>query len=381
MEKISVLYVCHAPNTLGGAVLSLVNLIDSVRNFVYPIVLVGAKGAVYDFLKQRGITCIVIPFKDNIAKCNSFVEIVKYIPKLYYHKYINNKCLKKISLIPELESVRIVHSNSSVITVGADIAKKLSCKHVWHLREFQDIDFCIKPLEGWKNLKRQILNADAVIAITKAVYSHFELDNNRNSYCIWDAVRSQNEALYDLNKEKYFLFCAADLCKAKGTGFAIKAFGESKLALQGYKLLLVGNTVKSDLDELKQIEKFYGIEQAVEYLGYSKDIKSYMAKATAFLMCSLNEGLGRVTVEAMFYGCPVIARSSGGTLELITNGVNGFFFSTIEECALLMNKVVSENVNDVILNAQQYAIQHFSEEVYGQEIMNVYYRVLNSGIE
>lgn len=34
-------------------------------------------------------------------------------------------------------------------------------------------------------------------------------------------------------------------------------------------------------------------------------------------MTSVNEGLGRVTIEAMFYGCLVVARHTGGTLEFL----------------------------------------------------------------
>ena len=97
-----------------------------------------------------------------------------------------------------------------------------------------------------------------------------------------------------------------------------------------------------------------------------------MSKATAYLMCSEFEGLGRVTIEAMFYGCPVIARRSGGTLEIITDRRNGFFFDTVEECSGLMNMLASALPLDVVREAQKDAVARYSEEEYGSEIMRVY---------
>jgi glycosyltransferase involved in cell wall biosynthesis len=46
--------------------------------------------------------------------------------------------------------------------------------------------------------------------------------------------------------------------------------------------------------------------------------------ADVVLMCSKDEAFGRVTVEAMKLGLPVIGVDSGGTKELIEDGVTGF---------------------------------------------------------
>jgi glycosyltransferase involved in cell wall biosynthesis len=43
-------------------------------------------------------------------------------------------------------------------------------------------------------------------------------------------------------------------------------------------------------------------------------------------MCSRCEAFGRVTVEAMKLGLPVIAANTGGSLELVQHGINGFLY-------------------------------------------------------
>ena len=47
--KITVLYVNHEDNVVGGASWSLVNLIRSVNEYVIPVILLRSEGPVADF--------------------------------------------------------------------------------------------------------------------------------------------------------------------------------------------------------------------------------------------------------------------------------------------------------------------------------------------
>ena len=93
-------------------------------------------------------------------------------------------------------------------------------------------------------------------------------------------------------------------------------------------------------------------------------------------MCSKHEAMGRVTVEAMFYGCPVIGFNGGGTAEIIQDGKTGYLFNTIEECAFLMGKVITSNQEPIIKNALKEAEDSFSIESYGEKILDVYQSLL-----
>lgn len=375
MKKLRVLYISHTEN-YGGATLSLYNMIHSMHEYVEPIVLLPQKGLAYDLFTKNNIKCIVQHFRMNLGEKNKIKYIMKFIPHYLRDKYVNLRCVNRV--ISELQETKvdIVHSNASVFTIGVDLAKKLSAKHVWHIREFQDLDFNLYPFTGWVKLKKMIYASDATIAITKAIYNHWELYKARNAYYIWDAVRSRNDILYRKDKQKYFFFCAAQLSETKGASFAIEAFGLSHLAQKGYKLIMAGNLTNDYRLKLNTLIDEYNLKGSVSFVGYCEDIKQYMSLSTAFLMCSENEGLGRVTVEAMFYGCPVIARNTGGSLELIKDGENGYLFSDIDSCVDAMKKIVSNQDAELIKNAQYFAVNNFSEEEYGNKIMNIYLGII-----
>ena len=381
---INVLYVTFASENFDGATYSLMDLIKSVNEYVNSIVMVRSKGCVYDYFMANGVECIVCDFEENlVGKPVKFYQYIKYAIKYIPHnlKYDrkNRRCVEKVTRMLKNRNINIVHVNNTVMSVGFEIAKALGAKCVWHLRGFMDLDFGWMPLKGWENYRDTLLHTDAVIGITNTVLAHYLPLNSANAYSIFDAVRSKGDTCFVMPKEKYFLFCAGLLSHQKGCDFAIIAFAKSGLASKGYRLKIIGDCHPEYAKKLKTLVAVYDIANAVDFIGRSKNVKEHMAKATAFLMCSENEGLGRVSVEAMFYGCLVIGRNSGGTKDFVIDGQTGLLFDDMKSCVAAMQKAVSEDNQGIILNAQQFARENFSIENYGGKILEIYSKVLNRG--
>lgn len=376
---VNVLYICNDWEKLEGASISLSHMIDSLGKNIKPIVLISRKGGVYEHFSRKGIECIVYPFYYLWIRENTFNYYWKYLR--YYRSYIktDKACVEYVKTVLQGRKIDIVHSNSTIITVGKDISKALGAKHVWHIREFLDIGFPFKVLGGVKRVNRLLKKADARIFISKQIRNHKSI-NTLNSYVIWNAIMKSSDSCLVLPKEKYFLNCSAHLGDYKNTHVAVEAFGLSKLKEKGYRLKLIGGYTPDYEQKLKSIADNYHCWDAVDLLGYQTDLKSYFSNASAFVMCSEIEGLGRVTVEAMFYGCPVIAAAAGGTLDFVRHNENGLLYHTAYECADLMQQIANNLPTEMIRKAQSFAMDNFSEDSYGGKIKNVYHAVLQSEV-
>ena len=377
-KKIRVLYISDLIGW-GGSTRSLVNMISSLPSNISPVVLLSGKGEVYECLVNMGVECIVVKYVNDIiflswhprSIINNLIHLLKYV-------ILNRICVSKVA--KRLRGkIDIVHSNTSAVPIGNAIASKIGARHIWHIREFIDLFSNCRIIGGRDCLKREIQSADSVICISSALVSHWELNEKKNVYVLWNAVRHKTDILYNKKKSNYFLFCCGYLNDFKGADYATRVFCRSSL-FDTHKLRFVGAYDEEYKVKLLSIAKEYGAESSLEFLGFQdeKQIKVLMSNATAFLQCSLLEGLGRTVIEAMFYGCPVIARNNGGTVDFVSDGLNGFLFNTEEDCIEKMKFVASNDVDPIIQKAQETAQNGFAIEDYGMKLERIYQDVLNS---
>ena len=375
-KKLNILYICP-DETLGGSTRSLLNMLQAIKDDVYPIVLFSAEGVASEDFKRNGIETIVHPYIKLYEK-RLWNDVLTHpwralLVRIFRHDLA---CIWYVKRCLNGRKIDIVHSNYSPVYIGDLLSKILRAKHVWHVREFVDLDFHYQVYGGLDLLRRKVNKADARVAITSAIRDHWCMQC-KNTWVIPNAIRSQKDVLYEPNKDKYLLFSAYSMTEAKGTRKAIIAFAKNGVYKDGFILKLMGNCLDEYKQSLLQTIREFGVEDCVEFVPCQSDIRPYFAHATAYLMTSDFEALGRVTGEAMFYGCPVIAHATGGTLDLVTDNETGYLFNTVEECAQLIRKACIEPQESMILRAQEFAINNLSQEVYGPKIMEVYNKVLN----
>jgi phosphatidylinositol alpha-1,6-mannosyltransferase len=92
--------------------------------------------------------------------------------------------------------------------------------------------------------------------------------------------------------------------------------------------LFVGPHIRYDnrafARRLQEMVKELSLEESVRFAGPRRDIPAVMRALDVLLAPSWLEPFGRVVVEAMAVGTPVIASDAGGPREIITDGVDGF---------------------------------------------------------
>jgi glycosyltransferase involved in cell wall biosynthesis len=101
-------------------------------------------------------------------------------------------------------------------------------------------------------------------------------------------------------------------------------------------LVLVGKGDDKGEEEVKlkeQVERA-GLAHRVRFLGWRSDVDEIMGCFDIFVLPSLNEGMGRVLVEAMAAGLPIVASRVGGIPDLVKDGQNGLLVPPKDVSAL-----------------------------------------------
>ena len=81
---------------------------------------------------------------------------------------------------------------------------------------------------------------------------------------------------------------------------------------------------ESELDPLeKEDEEFLKNSECVEYVGYQKDVRPFLAKADALVFPSYREGFPNVVLQAGSMDLPSIVTDISGCNEIIKDGLNG----------------------------------------------------------
>ena len=147
--------------------------------------------------------------------------------------------------------------------------------------------------------------------------------------------------------------------------------------IQFSQYTLGAEQLKESLEQLVRTEQLDG---QVHWLGYRGSMERVMASFDVLVCPSVNEPFGRVIIEAMACGVPVVAARSGGIPEIITHGEDGLLFPPHDEVALA--DCLRQLLTDTVLRrtiAEQARItveRRFSLKTLAGAMERVYERVL-----
>lgn len=124
-----------------------------------------------------------------------------------------------------------------------------------------------------------------------------------------------------------------------------------------------------------------GVSDRVRFAGHRTDVPEVLDLASIVVHCSTQpEPFGRVVVEAMAAGRPVIASAAGGVLEIIEDGVTGILVPPGDPGALAgaIAAVLddAELARSLASNAQAAVRARFSVDAHARAVEEVYDEVL-----
>ncbi|MEA5593505.1 glycosyltransferase family 4 protein [Rivularia sp. UHCC 0363] len=208
--------------------------------------------------------------------------------------------------------------------------------------------------------KKAFIEAGGKADKVEIVYNGFDPQN----YISQESEVKQLREKLELD-DKFVVGHFSRLAPWKGQHILIEAIAKCPPEVA---VILVGDALFGEQDYVKQLHQQIDkleLQNRVKFLGFRHDIPLLMAACDLVAHTSTApEPFGRVIVEAMLSGTPVVAAASGGAVELVEPGINGFLATpgNPQELTKVINTCLSDKQKTAAIaeTARNTASQRFN---------------------
>lgn len=301
----------------------MINIIP--KSICNKILLVGLS---YNVL-PGGMSSVIQYYEPFFEKLR-YVSTYRYTNNYYRIAYFSLAIIKIFLLLSFDRRLKIIHIHTAAdgsfirASIVLRLCKVFGKKTILHSHASRFKDFYNESSTKTKILK--ILNtADVLVVLSNSWKEWFHsigVDDSKivvlNNITALPQIKS-----IDFHDDKLHLLFLGLLGDRKGIFDIIRAIGEHKKEFQDRLIFKIGGN--SHEKELIAAIKQYGLENFVKFEGWvSGDKKIDLLNwADAYILPSYNEGLPIGILEAMSYGCAIIASPVGGIPEVVVEGQNG----------------------------------------------------------
>lgn len=389
--KVKKIIFIHHGTGIGGAPISLLNLIKGLNSDYYDIKVAFIKDSqIVKIFNKNGIETEIIGASNKYFSHTETGEIAWY----YFYKYplIIYQWLKTAFITApkylRKQEADIIHLNSHVLSSWAYAAKKNKFKVVCHNREA-----VAKGYFGVRhNILRKILDhsTDIIINISKDNEKRLGLIHKSRVVYNFSNIPKSYKTPFSVKSSYIKVLYLGGMAKIKGFESVVDCL---KFLNPGIKIQFAGNIGK--------INSGSGIKAAIKdflkstiyrniYLPLKIISKSGNAEVLGFLSNPLPfidncdilitpykiEHFSRPAIEAFAYGKPVIGSNVEGMDEIIDHGVNGIIIkkNNPKDLAKAINELSQYKDKAIMMgeNGREKAQKLFSPEVNIKKVESIY---------
>lgn len=238
-------------------------------------------------------------------------------------------------------TIDVVHSNTLAVLGGALWARRHRVPHLWHVHEIIESPRFMSFAFPW------LVYALSDIAIANSKRTAAWLAERvprlgRNTQVVWNGIernfpfdaaqREQLRGEWGFGPETVVLGLVGRVNRLKGHTLLLAALEQVAVAFPQHKfgLVFAGSPPPGQEHFLATLQDEISrspLSDRVRLIGFQTEVwPLWDAVDIAVVPSTEPEAFGLVAIEAMASGKPVIAAGHGGLMEIVEDGVTGFFF-------------------------------------------------------
>jgi len=419
---VSVLFVDET-FTFGGAITSLSHLVHGLADYDIDVTVVSGQNAgtmatlfpecryysvplrlpwvhADPFARERGAS------PDVVKRLGPVMRVAR---SMYWFANGDLRSSVRVAQLARRHRADIIHLNNGWQLDGAMAAKMLGIACIAHLRGFWLADTDPDPpptlvgigRRAMRALRHEIAPPAMTLPVSASVAESVEQRGipSDKITVVHDAIDLETfhpgtppeglRAEFGVPANAVLVGHFGRVIPWKGTIEFLRGFARVAAEVPTAHALVVGDASDGPASYQEEVYRSageLGIRERVTFTGFRSDVPDVMRLCDVVVHSSTeSEPFGMVIVEGMATGNAVVAADSGGPVEIIRDGVDGFLVDPRDPAKMaerIKALVTDEALRQRIASAgMERTRSHFSKERYAADVVSVYERVLGTSIK
>lgn len=287
------------------------------------------------------------------------------------------------------QDANLIHTNTLLTPEGGRAAAQLGLPHVWHVRELVGHDDPFRFwASDWQFRHRVLAWCDIVVANSHVTAERLYRYIPRDRIVVVPNGLS-NDALLGIapaiDHDPVVVGMIASLdSRWKRQELFVRAAAKTTARNVVFRLYGFTPNPGTDLfaDRLRALVRDSGLDDRFTFMGFQPHPATWMGDIDILVHPATSESFGRIVIEAMLAGRPVIGVDEGGVGELVTDGVTGLLAPTPDArlIAARIDQLAADHGRRAELGAagRVKATTRYSEPVMVDRMLDVYDRVMRA---
>jgi len=297
---------------LGGGELSFFELISHLPKPWRPLAATPAPKELHFRLQKAGVKTVVLPLPP--IRPAGLLDVISGISGIL------RVCRK--------HRIPLIYANGSRASLYSGIASRLGrIPMVWHCR-IADRDLRLDPILQRLSAKIIVNSRTTANRFSKPFQKKIRVVYN--GICISDFGPDPEAPVSPMAQGKRAVITVGRVSRQKRHDIALAAFETLAASDPSLHLFLIGGEDHADpgwYSTLRRHSEQSMFHNRIHWIGHEDDVRPWYRAADLMIFPAENEAFGRVVIEAMACGVPVVCAQSGGIPEIITHGETGFLLS------------------------------------------------------